>query len=243
MTRESQTQNEQYFVEQAAEIMGKVWVISRNCIGPDFIVTEGTHRFGLEVTEIFVGPRNRHGSAFKRSEIIAQQKVDACRREYEETVASIPLKVQLIGDTSPENLGEIVSSLREKNLSSLTIGHEPVVIEIDKGPAKLRAHVTRALHNMWFNVKNHVGWVDCDPLQPIAEAVEEKAENLEKYLEAAGPDVRLLIYTDRHFKSGMLKLEKPIAIEMRGFESVYFLSHPESITSFDRKGNVRHFTR
>jgi len=68
MTRPTQKRRERFFVEQAGKLLGKAWILEEEREHPDFIVTEGEQRFGLEVCEIFTGPQDRAGSVMKRME-------------------------------------------------------------------------------------------------------------------------------------------------------------------------------
>jgi hypothetical protein len=52
MTRVTQKQQERFFVEQAAKLLGKTWVFEEDRERPDFIVSGGEHHFGLEVCQI-----------------------------------------------------------------------------------------------------------------------------------------------------------------------------------------------
>ena len=61
MTRPSAKRRERFFVEQAARLLGKTWNIGPDNECPDFIVSEGLHIFGLEVSEIFTGPQRKRG--------------------------------------------------------------------------------------------------------------------------------------------------------------------------------------
>lgn len=62
MTRPSKKEGERFFVEKAAELLGKTWCLGLDRENPDFIVSEGEKQFGLEVCEIFTGAQSRAGS-------------------------------------------------------------------------------------------------------------------------------------------------------------------------------------
>ena len=234
MTRPSQKEHERFFVERAAALLGKTWRVVA-CISPDFIVTEGTQQFGLEVRDIFTGAHNRRGSHMKMAESQTQQAVDALRQEYE-AITNIPLSVRFVGDMCAGNMDKVVSALVEMGLSYKPIGHQEV-IDIDAGQ-RLRVHVTRACIAGWFSVTHRVGWVDRHPIKRIADAIEAKSKNLAKYTQTAGPDIRLLIVADHIYNSGKLMLEEPAAPDLQGFQVVYFFSYPESVMVFDYAGNT-----
>lgn len=54
-------------MEQAARLLGKTWDLGDDCEHPDFVVTDGGQQFGLEVTELFIGPQGDAGSSLKAS--------------------------------------------------------------------------------------------------------------------------------------------------------------------------------
>src|ERR1700730_15544817 len=114
MTRPTQKQRERFFVEQAAKILGKTWILGEH---PDFMVTEGRQRFGLEVCEIFVGPQDRAGSAMKRTESGVHRQLEALRREYE-AITPTTLRVRIVGRLNPENMAAIVPALIAEDLAS-----------------------------------------------------------------------------------------------------------------------------
>lgn len=63
-------------------------------------------------------------------------------------------------------------------------------------------------------------------------------KKLARYREAAGPDIRLLLVADRICNSGKLMLDEGTALDVQGFQVVYFFSYPESVTIFDCTGNI-----
>ena len=83
MTRPIKKKRERFLVEEAAKITGKTWTIGPDTETPDFVITEGEQRFGLEVCEIFAGQQGQACSAMKEMESRNQRTVDGLRREYE----------------------------------------------------------------------------------------------------------------------------------------------------------------
>src|SRR5215469_1882854 len=96
MTRPTQKRRERFFVEQAGKLLGKAWILEEEREHPDFIVTEGEQRFGLEVCEIFTGPQDRAGSVMKRMESSVRWQLEALRRQYE-AITPTTLRVQIVG--------------------------------------------------------------------------------------------------------------------------------------------------
>lgn len=232
MTRSPQKEGESFFVEEAAKLLGKEWRLGPDRENPDFIVTEGAEQFGLEVVDIFTGPQDDHGSHMKKAESDTQKAVNALRDEYE-TKDGTPLIVKFVGDMCDKNIAVVLPTLFAMNLSARSFGHQDT-FEVDEGKAKLNVYVTRALRAKWFSVNNRDGWVDRNPIDRIAKAIEDKAEKLQRYKKCTGlGDIRLLLVANRIMNSGKLSLEECPAIDLRGFQVVYFLSYPESVKIFE----------
>jgi hypothetical protein len=232
MTLPLKKNRERFFVEAAAKLMGKTWTLGLDREHPDFLVTEGAQQFGLEVCEIFTGQQNKHGSAMKEMESRGQRAVDALRREYE-TITNIPLIVKLVGDVCPENLALVVPALVAENLASKPVAYQGQ-INLNTGlRAGLRVFVTKALRPNWFSMKDRVGFVDRSPMQRIADAVKKKAQELARYRQAVGSDIRLLIVADRTNNSGKVMLEEQATLDVMGFQAVYFFPYPEPVTTFN----------
>jgi len=233
MTRPLQKRQERFFVEQAAKLLGKTWILEADCEHPDFIVTEGGQRFGLEVCQIFTGQRDNSGSAMKRAESGIRRQLEAFRRQYE-AVTPTALRVQVVGHLSPENMATIVPALIAEDLGSKPVGHH-LVIDQDNG---LRLHVTKEFRPEWFSVNHRVGWVDRNPLQIVVDAIKKKSIELARYHATAGPDVRLLLVADRMHNSGKLVLCDATPLLTEGFRVVYLFSYPESVAIFTDQPHV-----
>ena len=121
MTQAVKKTREWVFAKKAAELLGKVWDIA-DYEAPDFIITEGTQRFGLEICQIFTGQRDEKGSRSKKNEAENQERIDMYRRKYEGKANAL-LNVQLVGDTCDENMEEVVQLLFEKELSEKPAGY------------------------------------------------------------------------------------------------------------------------
>ncbi len=224
-------ERERLFVERAAELLGKRWCLDPDRESPDFIVTEGAQRFGLEVCEIFKGPQDESGSRDKRTESETQRAMNDLRHEYE-SKEGVPLWAKFVGDMNTENMAEVLPRLRAMNLSAKPVGHHDI-IEVDEGEATLHVQVTRALWADWFSVNHRVGWVDRNPIERIAKAIGKKSKKLSCYRKCAGlKDIRLLVVANRIMNSGKLLPPERAALDVRGFQVVYFLSYPESVNVF-----------
>ena len=226
--------HERFYVEEAVKLLNKVWDIEEH-ERPDFIVTEGGRKFGLEVCQIFKGMKGRKGSQFRKSESENQQAIDALRHEYE-WKEDLQLVVKFLGNMCDENMKKVVPKLLEMNLSNKPIQYqENFTVEIEPwGPAPLKIDVTRAFRSWWYSIDDGVGWVDRNPIDSIDKAVQEKSENLTSYKQSCGlEDIRLLVVADRIKNSGKLELVEKPELNTRGFRFVYFFSYPESVITWD----------
>lgn len=232
MTRSPQKEGERSFVEIAAGHLGKDWSIGQDRERPDFIVTEGAHRFGLEVCEIFTGKQDKKGARMKERESISRKKVNALQREYE-LKENILLSANFVGDMCDENMAVVLRDLIDEDFANKPPLHR-CIIEADKGQAWLRVHVRRALPAKWLCVNDRAGWVDFNAEERIAKEIKKKSKNLQEYKDNARlGDIRLLIVANRIMNSGKLLLKERPTLDRRGFQAVYFLSYPETITVFD----------
>ena len=221
-------EHERFFVEEAAKNLGQDWSLSPDRESPDFLVTEGTQKFGLEVSEVFMGPEGSGGAAMKEKESKTQKALDALRIKYEETT-NIPLRVRFLGDMSADQMAAVVPALVAEDFASKPILHH-VKIKLGDG---ISVHVTKAFRAEWYSVNDRIGWVNCDPIQRIADAVEKKSKKLPAYREEVGLDIRILLVADRINNSGKLLLKERPPLDLRGFRVVYFYSYPECVIVFD----------
>jgi hypothetical protein len=230
LTRQTQKQRERFFVEQAAKLLGSPWILEESREHPDFIVTEGEKRFGLEVCEIFAGPQDRAGSAMKRTESSVHRQLEALRRAYE-AITPTTLRVQIVGSLNPENMAAIVPALVAEDFTFEPVGHHVV---IDHGDG-LRLHVTKAFRPEWYSVNHRAGWIDRNPLPIITDAIKKKSNELDRYRSAAGADVRLLLVADRIHNSGKLMLDDTATFDTQGFRAVYVFPYPDQVMIFNEQ--------
>jgi hypothetical protein len=228
MTRPLQKRRERIFAEEAARLLAKTWDLGDDREHPDFIVVENGKRFGLEVTQIFIGPQGRAGSSLKASESKTQRMVNGLRREYE-AIENIPLTVKFVGNMEPDNLGTMVPALLAQDFTSKPLGYHFVHDTTVAHPARarLRVYVTKAIRPDWYSVNDRVGLVDRTPHGIIAGAIEKKASELARYKESVGTDIRLLLIADRISNSGKLTLEDDAQFDFHGFNAVYLFPYPE----------------
>jgi hypothetical protein len=114
LTRPLQKRRERIFVEEAARHLGKTWDLSDDREHPDFIIVENGQRFGLEVTQIFIGSQGGAGSSFKAVEGKTQRTVNGLQRQYE----AVPLTVKFVGNMEADNLATVIPALLAQDLPS-----------------------------------------------------------------------------------------------------------------------------
>ena len=240
MTRQSQKDQELFYVRMAAKSLARTWDPILPCTQPDFLVTEGGQQFGLEVIELFLGQQDKNGSSIKRTESETQKKVNALKKEYENKT-NTPLIVKLVGELSENYLNDVVPFLISMDLrirptayqTQFGIGYED---ELSAHPA-LKVSVTRSYqgYSDWYCVNDRVGIVSYTPERVYA-AIEKKSNLLHKYRAAAGDDVRLLIVADHRFRSSMISILEPLARNCMGFNAVYFFPYPEDVIELCARG-------
>jgi hypothetical protein len=211
------------FVEQAIKSLGKDWaVLPEERENPDFIVADGDRRFGLEVVSVFAGRQDASGSSMKKNESGVQWMIEAMRLQYESAVP-VTLHVKFVGRIEPATLANVVSNLIALDLGAKPVGFHTVVDE----NLGLRVHVTKGFRSDWYSINDRVGWVDRSPERIIANAIQDKSNNLVRYMSSVG-DVRLLLVANAIQNSGKLRLPPEAQFDLRGFSAVYFFPYPES---------------
>lgn len=238
LTRPLKKKRERFFADEAARLLGKRWNLGSDRENPDFIIAESGQQFGLEVTEIFIGRQGDAGSTLKAKESNTQRVVTALQREYE-SIANMPLVVKFVGDMEADNLATVVPALVAQDLPSKPTSYHFVHDTTVAHPARarLRVHVTKALRPDWYSVNDRAGFVDLNPSGIIADAIAKKANELPRYKEAAGSDIRLLLVADRISNSGKLMLGKGAQFDFRGFKAVYLFPYPEDVIILESVSN------
>lgn len=208
-------------------MLGRNWLLSDDREQPDFIVSDGHERFGLEVSEVFTGSQTDIGSGMKRAESELQRRIEHLRRTFEKN-ANVTLRVRFVGDASPENMKAVIPALISADFASKPMFHRA---RIDLGNG-LVLHVATAQRSEWMSVQSGVGWVDYNAMPLIANRVREKSTKLQRCRSESCPDVRLLLIANRLLNSGKLAIREPQALDLMGFNVVYFYSFPEDIFTF-----------
>jgi hypothetical protein len=227
VTRSAKKATELMFVEKVAGLLGRQWTIGgAERETPDFIVTEGDRRFGLEVTEIFTGPTQAGGSVAKKDERVRQSAISTLRKQYE-ALAGITLDVK-INNLNHADMAPIIPALLAEDFASKPDLHK---VRRDLGDG-LIVHARKFSRGDWISVNDRVGWVTRDSLPIISEQVRHKATKLPSYQSDVGDDVRLLVVASHIMNSGKLELEGVHNLDLHGFRAVYFLSYPDAVRVF-----------
>ena len=196
---------------------------------PDFIVTEGERRFGLEVTNVFQDRSDENGSDLRRSEGQAQKIVADIRREYESRSGGLAIKVEFMQRPKATDAEDIVTKLLGLNLASRPIGERHTICT----QAGSEIFARRYRWPEWTSIPDRVGWVVQNASEQLQACIAKKAAELPCYRAAAGDDVRLLVVADRTLNSGKLLVPSPEPIKPMGFRTVYFLTHPLEVVVID----------
>lgn len=218
---------ELFFVEEAAKTLNVQWNVLEERESPDFIVMEGDRRFGLEVSELFVGKVSGKGSSRKAAESSRKGLIERFQKYYE-IRETVPLRVEILGIVSEAAMCQLTQELLDRDIRLMELG-ERFQLQLAE---TLIARVTRASTANWSRIDDRIGWVDKNPLPIIEESVKRKSRNVDRYRKAVGTDVRLLLLANRLHASGKLKLGEASMIDTRGFRAVYFFSYPEKVTVF-----------
>jgi hypothetical protein len=227
MTSKLQKAYERTFVEETAKHIGATWRI-QDGERPDFIVSDGSTKFGLEVTQIFTGEQDHSGSAMKTNESIRHKRIDGIRRAYQ-AVHDVPLWVRFRGRLNEETLAHVKDALLAVDFPSKPLLHTVV---LDEGMG-LSVRATKAHRPIWIYEDDGRGWLDHAPEEKIVERITIKAKLIPQYKSTAGSDVRLLIVANRFENSGKLTLRSSTAFDLQGFQKVYFYSRPMSVTDLE----------
>ena len=213
---------ERFYMEHIASALE--WAIVEERERPDFIVREGQHQFGLELTEVFKDPRRKKGSMLKAAEATRQRRISHYQRRYAERRGPA-LSVKILGDPGEDALDQLIEELQRCDFESMSVGEQR---ELRIGD-QIKVFATKALRPHWYSVDNTVGWVNPHASSILQCAIAKKAEQLGQYRNAVGSDVRLLVVANHLRASGMLTLESGMNINTCGFHAVYFLPYPEDV--------------
>lgn len=212
---------ERHLAAKAAEYLDLSWDLGAYRESPDFLVTEGSHRFGLELAEIHFGPKSKKGSHLRQKEKYNSEWLESIREEIE-CHSRAPLTVKYYGDSTPENRAIILLHLREENFDEKPIFHRHLWRWENSF-----LDVSKALRPSWHFLRDTVGWVSTDP-SCLQNEIYKKAAKLPVY-QSACENTRLLVFSNRWNNSGKIIISDDFQPDIYGFEAVYFFSYPDTI--------------
>ena len=191
---------------------------------PDLIVTTELGKFGLEVREIYLDESSK-GSTKKANEKNNLKNIQKLADVYYKSNGSA-IRVNLLGYIGHHD--KLLSSIT-KEASQLS-EFEQKRIEPYNGCViyVLRLSDQLGEYKRWNYVSDQVGFVPPINKDIIERVIFEKAKNLQKYSKNIS-DVRLLLVSDGLFNSGKARLKDNIICNTYGFNSIYYLSYPESV--------------
>jgi len=224
MPRQLKKHKEQSEAFQASLKLGEEWTLEPR-ESPDFIVTSAEQRFGLEVTDAYIGPKTKKGAVERAKESANHKWLTAIRRRYE-AAGGVGLHVRYHGAVDKAAADELLQALLDARLETVSQFARLDRFELTHGKAYV--HTTPNVY--WMMLDDRVGWVSQDGGY-LQREIDLKAKKLAKY-RAVCADIRLLVVANRIYNSGKLQLEDDFRPDLRGFDAVYFFSYPSSLTAF-----------
>lgn len=220
---------ERHVVQVAARLLQETWRVSEG-ESPDFTVLSGDNRFGLEVTELFVGSAGRKGDPARRAEASNSAWLEEIRLTYAHT-SDASLYVSYRGPISAEIGSEILLILEAENLASKAEGYwfKAVI-----GAGSL--HVRVGLDARWLYLDDMEGWASFDS-GPLVRAIERKSAKVSDYRRGSThEDIRLLAFNNPWLNSGRLLITNFDGIDRGAFSAIYVLYYPFEVTIIDNSG-------
>jgi hypothetical protein len=228
VTREADKNRERLFVECCARLLGANWSVLEQREAPDFLMSDGTATFGLEVTQAYSDEETASGSKLRRKEGDAQKVMQKIRREHKR-ITGLTIDAMFFGRPLKDDVADIVAQLISLNLADRPIG----VWQEFGTSSVMRPRARRSFHPMWTILKDSAGWVDRRGSTHVQRAVSKKTLKLQEYRSQGMEDIRLLVVADSTLNSGKVALGEDDAIDIMGFNAVYFLRHPLDVSTFE----------
>lgn len=226
MTRHHQKELELIYAEKAAELLNEFWKIGaapNETAWPDLLVTIESGTFGLEVREIYLDESSK-GSTKKANEKKNLENIQKLADAYYNTNYP-PIKVDLLGNIKVHDqlLNAIISEVHQLNeFEQRRIElYSDCVIYMRRLPDNMNKY------KRWNYVSDKVGLVRNLGEDIIKRVIFEKSKKLSKYSKNIS-DVRLLLVSNRMFNSGKAQLNNEISFDRCGFNTIYYLSYPET---------------
>ncbi len=225
MTRVYQKDIEVLYAEKVSELLNKTWDVAiapNESNWPDLCVRTEWGGFGLEVREIYLDEAS-NGSGAKASESENSKHIRKLSGDYYRS-GNPPIMVKFWDsieqiDRILDSLISTASQLSEWELLRVR-PYDSCRIDVRRLPDSF------VNYNRWCPACDQIGWVASMPEHVLNNVIAEKAQNLQKYAMNMS-EVRLLLVSNRRFKSGKARLGSDITCDPCGFSKVYYLSFPE----------------
>lgn len=234
-------EEELYFASEFAKRAKLGWHVRASgseADAPDLIVATTQGEFGLEHTQVFVGPQTRAaGSSLRAEEAERAGRGKKILAECEGKLGAT-LHIQISSHVyrhAPKRVfgfdrltdEEVVAAICSLPINASNIGERHSISEFHR----CNVWVKRVYRSRWEFIQDGVGFV-AQSSEPVQAAVADKAKRLAKHRSNGMLDVRLLVVANRIRNSGKLILPDDSQIDRMGFDRVYFFSYPDQTVEF-----------
>jgi len=222
------------FAEQASRLLEERWKI-KDFERPDFIIEGPQSKFGLEVTENFIGSVTKKGSFLARGEADRNRKLQNLKKKCLEKFPYVAgwsvnyvslngdisergmfdwLATHSYGDSIPESSIELFDFLPRSRIRQLVA----------------RIYISDGYSTDWHYVNDTCGWVHVAN-ENFQTRIDEKAIQVPTYKKVIS-DIRLLVVADALQNSQKASITPEFIPEFRGFNTIYYLYNPVWIRKF-----------
>ncbi|MBV1838464.1 hypothetical protein KUA11_14765 [Acetobacter estunensis] len=222
------------FVDHASKLLGEDWLL-HPIESPDFIVSNLSEKFGLEVTECHVGKYSKKGSHAVREEIRRHQELQRIR---EKCISLYPYigewRLQYVSDGGKISEEGIIYAIKNIDINNSEVFETVDILGTLKKsglPYKIGTiFISKGYGDEWLYVNDMCGFVhpSADNFQ---RCVDTKAQKIAEYKKEIN-NVRLLVVADALMNSGKASLPHDFIPHIHEFYKVYYLYYPMWIKEF-----------
>lgn len=206
---------------------------------PDFVVSDPSGSFGLEVTSCFSDVDKKGSSVAVQGAQYRQKKlyeirgrciarfpgVDCWSLDYINDWKDDDVEAHIISaiksaleDTANSSFYFPISEYRADETAPLS---RPMIL-INKQPNPLSV--------AWINTTDHAGPLKEASVE-IQDTIKKKANKLDTYRQKC-PAIRLLVVAYSLMQSGNLSIKRDFSPDLYGFDKVYFMNFPNYVVEF-----------
>ena len=228
MTTDAQKQREMMHADQLMRSLGCNWVIqcsTDEIEWPDLVIQDKEHKFGLEIREITKGSEGKKGNKLRANESNNKKIIQKLINDYDSN-SNTPLKVNIVQKL--DNVLEIVDALIAFSYTAKSYDFKKIktlngsIINVTCLPPEI------GIYKDWKYIPDRVGFVKNIDSEFLTEIVLDKEKKIQKYKKHLH-DVRLLLVSDSHYKSGKVSfIDEKINIKS-DFNEIYLLICPNKI--------------